>query len=821
MKIFYTILLIFVTSIMSGQQLKSPEEFFYLPFGEQFIPHHQMVDYFQYVANQKQNVVFSEYGRTPEGRPLINVIISSQENINNLEEIRKKHLQDLGVQSGKGGNDKGIVYLSYNVHGNESSGVNTAIKVLSKLVTPVPEIEKQLEDLVIIIDPCINPDGYQRYTNWYLSVASKNIDSKENTREHMEPWPGGRTNHYYFDLNRDWAWQTQQESKQRMAFYHRWLPHIHSDYHEQHHSRPYYFAPAAKPIHEIITNFQKEFQEEIGKNNAYYFDDNKWHYFTKEIYDLLYPSYGDTYPSYLGAIGMTFEQGGSGKAGRKVEQHHNDTLTLSERIEHHVTTTFSTLEVAARGHQKLIDEQNKFFSDAINGSIKGYKNFIIKTDNEPESKIRSFCNLLQRNGINIQLAEKGQNISGYSFLKNKSDQLSLNAYDLVISTAQPNGNLVKALLEPEPFLEDSLTYDITAWSLLHAYGWNALATKKEVKTRAKYMIEDAIMNQIPAEKPYAIIADWNSVESAKLLAHWQEAKLFVRSSEKPFEIEGKKFGAGTIILNAADNKNQKAYYQKAIKIANSIGHKVYCVETGWSESGSDLGSATMKLLYKPEVLIIGGKGIDPKMYGSVWHYMDEVLDYTAHYSDLDNIKTLNLSDYNVIILPPYNGHLKYTNELIEWTKNGGRLILMNRAISHFTEQTGWEKENRLKVEKKEFEDRKRDQISASIFGAVVDINIDNTHPLGFGMPRKYRSLKTNSFILNKSESDWNVGVVANQPIVAGFAGHRLKEQLPNTANWVSKNYGRGKIIGMVDNPLFRGFWYNGFLIMANAIFQDQ
>ena len=340
-----------------GQELKSPSEFLGYELGSEFTRHHQVVDYYQYLAEAvSDRMQLTEYGQTNERRPLILAYISSKENMQNLEEIRNEHLKST---SGNSSSEKAIVWLSYNVHGNESVSTEASMQTIYDLLTKKSEY---LENTIVIMDPCINPDGRDRYVNWYNENKNTPHNVDPNSKEHHEGWLNGRANHYMFDLNRDWAWLTQVESQQRLRMYNQWLPHVHVDFHEQGVDSPYYFAPAAEPFHEAITNFQREFQKTIGKNHAKYFDENGWFYFTKEVFDLLYPSYGDTYPMNNGGIGMTYEQGGSGRAGLGIETSIGDTLTLNDRIAHHYTTGISTVEVSSKHAKRLNAEFKKFYS---------------------------------------------------------------------------------------------------------------------------------------------------------------------------------------------------------------------------------------------------------------------------------------------------------------------------------------------------------------------------------------------------------------------------------------------------------------------------
>jgi len=314
---YFFLLFTFTCTILSAQDLQSPSEFLGYEIGTEFTRHADVVSYFKQVAEQSDWVTYQEYGKTNERRPLTYAVISTPENLANLENIRTNHLKNAGLESGTASSDKAIVWLSYNVHGNEASSTEASMLTIYDLITTKKD---WLKNTVVIIDPCVNPDGRDRYVNWYNQVKASPYNTNPEAIEHNEPWPGGRPNHYLFDLNRDWAWATQVETRQRLKVYNMWMPQIHVDFHEQGINQPYYFAPAAEPFHDIITPFQRDFQTQIGANHAKYFDKNGWLFFTRERFDLLYPSYGDTYPTYTGAIGMTYEQAGNGDAGLGIKR---------------------------------------------------------------------------------------------------------------------------------------------------------------------------------------------------------------------------------------------------------------------------------------------------------------------------------------------------------------------------------------------------------------------------------------------------------------------------------------------------------------------
>ena len=348
--IFKFFILFWVVFDVYSQNLKSPSDFLGYDIGTQFSRHSQVVDYFNHVSEEMdKNTLLINYGKTYERRPLFYAVISSEANIAEIENIRLNNLSALDFNDNRI-NDKAIVWLSYSVHGNESSSTEASMQTIYELLTKRSDL---LENTVVIIDPCLNPDGRDRYANWYNQTTTIPYNTNKISMEHKEPWPGGRANHYLFDLNRDWAWITQVESQQRLDEYQKWMPHVHVDFHEQGINEPYYFAPAAEPYHEVITKWQRDFQFMIGKNNAKYFDENGWLYFTKEIFDLLYPSYGDTYPTYLGAIGMTYEQAGGGVAGLGILNSEGKNLTLVDRVKHHTVAGISTVEISSANSEKL------------------------------------------------------------------------------------------------------------------------------------------------------------------------------------------------------------------------------------------------------------------------------------------------------------------------------------------------------------------------------------------------------------------------------------------------------------------------------------
>lgn len=812
---FLPFVLLFFFAQIASQDLKSPTEFLGYELGTQFSRHHEVVDYYEYLAKTVPNrVKLLEYGKTNERRPLLLAYVSSEENISNIEKIRQEHLKSI---KGESNADKAIVWLSYNVHGNESVGTEASMKTIYELLTLK---SSYLENTVVIMDPCINPDGRDRYSNWYNQYKNTPHQIDPNSKEHHEGWWSGRSNHYLFDLNRDWAWLTQVESQQRLKFYNRWMPHVHVDFHEQGVDEPYYFAPAAEPYHEVITKFQRDFQVTIGKNHAKYFDANGWFYFTKEFFDLFYPSYGDTYPMYNGSIGMTYEQGGSGRAGLGIRTQIGDTLTLKDRIAHHHTTGLSTIEVAANNVDKLNLEFKKFFKDK---NYK-YKSYVVSGDLD---KIKALENLLSEHEIKYGRANKGT-IKGFDYSTGTTGSMATDSKSLVVSTNQPKSTMVKVLFEPNAKLSDSLTYDITAWSLPYAYGLKAIATTSIIpSTENDDKIESFPIAKV-SKNTYAWITDWNSMNDARFLTDLIKNNIKVRTAYQPFSIDGTFYNRGSLIITKSDNTNVPYVYDTLLKISTKHNKSLTASNTGFVDSGKDFGSPSVRMIHPPKIAVLSGAPTSAYRFGELWHFFEQQLHYPLTVLDERYYDRVDLDSYDIVILPG-GDYSKFMNTnrlgaLKNWVAQGGNLIAMGGAIRAINGEKGFKIKSKKAVKDSAkttpmpHKNLEREQMKNAITGAIFKTKVDNSHPLAFGYDTTYFTLKLSSDAYAYLDSGNAVYLENTTQPMSGFAGSDAQKKIKNTLVFGSENYGRGNVVYMVDNPLFRGFWENGKLFFANALF---
>ncbi|HEY9009144.1 MAG TPA: M14 family metallopeptidase [Ohtaekwangia sp.] len=824
-------------AVLAQQKLLSPKEFLGYELGDHFTRHHRVVEYFRHVADALPNVEFYQYGETYERRPLVYVVITAPENFQNLEQIRTDNLKRSGMMDGTPSADKkAIVWLSYNVHGNEANSTEASMLTLYELSNPQNQkTQTWLKNTVVIMDPCLNPDGRDRYTNFYNQYGNMPPNGDEDSHEHNEPWPHGRSNHYMFDLNRDWAWATQTETQARLKIYNQWMPHVHVDFHEQGHNHPYFFPPAAEPFHNIISNWQREFQVTIGKNNARYFDEQGWLYFTKEVFDLYYPSYGDTYPTYSGAIGMTYEQGG--QTGITVTTTEGDPLTLKDRLTHHHTTGLSTVEITAQNYTRVVDEFEKYFRDNLNNPAATYKTYVIKGNNNVD-KIEQLTKWMDKHSIRYGHPSAGKATRGFDYQTQTAGNVSVSTDDIIINIYQPKSRFITAVFEPQSHLSDSLTYDITAWNLMYANNLKAFALTERINVGKSYTPKPA-ENTATASKPYAYIFKYQSIQDVAFLSALIQKGIKVRSSDKAFTIHGQMFDRGTLLITRRNNESVSDFDNTVQTLAKNMGRVIYATITGFVESGKDFGSGSIHFIKTPKVALLFGKETSSLSAGEIWYYFEQQLHYPITTLGTDYFKYVPLSKYDVLIIPEgrYSSlDDKFLEKISGWVSAGGKLIVIADGLNAFADKKGFalktyasdnEKDNAEKKQKEtgqqealiRYEDAERKQISNFIGGAIYKVTLDNSHPLAFGLSNTYYSLKTNELHFAYLEGGWNVGALKGKPKpVQGFAGKHANEELANSMVFGVEEKGSGTIIYLVDNPMFRCFWEDGKMLLSNAVF---
>lgn len=834
--IFFISTLILVN--VFSQQIKSPDEFLGYELGTQFTFHHSAVEYFKYIAGQSELARFIEYGTTYEGRPLCVCVVSRKAGLAMVDEYGNNNF----IRAGLAGNNftglrLPVIWLAYNIHGNEAAGMETAMKTLYTLVSgSFPGSDNWLRSCIIIIDPCQNPDGHELYVNRYRSSRNLGPNADGNSWEHNQGWPGARSNHYFFDLNRDWAWQTQAETLARLSLYRKFMPHVYADFHEMSAGSTYFFAPGAEPWHEAITPWQREFHEIMGNGNAAAFDEKSKLYFTKESYDLFSPGYSDTWPLFNGAAGFTFEQGGGGYAGLALKQEHEDTLTLKKRIDGHFTASMATLKVSYENREKLVSEFNRYFRENAENPAFEYKSVIIKGSNEKTS-LNDLLQLLDRNQISYSPAgNTGKKYRGFDYAANASGETTIEAGDILVSAFQPQSRLVKVLFEPDSKITDSLSYDLTAWALPYAFNIKAYAVREKIEP-GPGIPEKARGANLPGNAdPYAYLLNFGGFNEMKFVSALQKKNIKIRSCTRPFTAGGTSFGRGSFIITKADNKTAAGNFDRIVTgLAGRFGVNLEPVSTGLVDKGKDLGSDYSLLMKKKNIALLCGEGTSSGTVGEIWYFFERELDYPVTLINTSNAERTGFAGYDVLILAG-GSYSQLNDTIIDFARKGGRVIALENAISIFASEksTSLHKDTEArKAEQKaaadreksdarlllrRYEDERRYLLSEKSAGSIYRVRIDSSHPYGFGLGNEWFVIKGSSSYPFLSKGS-NIGYIFENDPVAGFAGYKFRKQVKNTLVIGSENIGAGEAVYIADDPYLRAFWKSGRVLLWNVIFR--
>ncbi len=819
--------------------------------GSRFTDYRNQEQYLNRLTASCDRVKRVFYGETYEHRPLQILIISSPRNLAQLEEIRTGNLKLTDPRSlSKSDGDRltnslpAIVWLSYGVHGNEASSTEAAIAVAYQLCAGTDERTTAiLDNIVTIIDPSINPDGRERYVHWINGMASQVPNANPEALEHSEPWPGGRTNHYFFDLNRDWAWQTQQESRARIKLYRSWMPQTHVDYHEMGYTSSYFFFPATAPFHEALPSEVKKWGEIYGKGNAEAFDRIGAQYYVGEEFDMFYPGYGDSWPTFNGAVGMTYEQAGHSRGGLAVRKPNGHVLTLWERARNHFTTSIASLETTVKHRRERLEDFLKYWRSAVDyaGTVKG---FLLEEGSDPGRASRLVSGLLSQ-GIEVHQLQEPARIEARRFFSKKTSRDLFPIGTYYVSLRQPQGRLAQALLEPQAAVRDTFYYDVSAWSMPVAYGLQASSTESGVPASARILTDPPLVHgQVSGGKAhYAYLIPWERHKAATVAWQLLERGYSLSYATRQFEMGGRAFRAGTVVVFVGQNGD--SLYADLERLASTEGVDIYSSNTGLAEKGISLGSDRIRPFKKPTVAVVAESPVSSNDFGELWYLMEQEyrIPFTAiRASELTHDE---LEHYNVIIIPDA-GDLRQVidsagvDRLKRWMTNGGMLIGIDGAARFFVKsksgltagvlQSDKKDEDKTKEEKEQEKAKKESAMRQSLFekeeyhrlaaipGTIYRVNVDTTHPIGFGMPPEIFVFKQDGIPLELTESGHTVARFSNDSTeVSGYARPDRSKKIAGTAYIQDFKIGKGRAILFAESVTFRMFWVGLNKLLINAI----
>lgn len=607
------------------QDITSPQEYLGYELGAEYTFHHQVMDYFKQLDEESDKLSFHKYGSTYEGRDLYYAVISSEENMDNIESIRTANVELANNPEPTSIDGKPVVvWMSYNVHGNEASSSEAAMQTAYRLIAATDnETSNWLDNSVIIIDPMINPDGRDRYVYWYKSSRANILNTDANDLEHDEIWPGGRTNHYWFDLNRDWVWLVHPESQGRIAAYQQWMPQVHMDFHEQGFNNNYFLMPGTTPRNKELPDAYESWSDRFGRGAGEKFDEAGLNYATRESFDFFYPGYGSSYPSVMGGIGMLAEQGGHSRGGRAVTTDDGYVLSLRQRVFDHYLNGVSIVETAVENKEGLLDYfKNSVSQSSQRGNTEAY---ILK--NNANDYTYQVINMLQKHNVRIERATDDFNQrNAYSYWDGSSSTRSFEAGDFIIKTDQPKHLFINTLFRNQLQIEDSVMYDMATWSVPLAYNLDAVWTTNSVGVSTEMVTEDlsypsAIEN---SNAQYAYVIDWKQRHAPKALARLWDMGYNVRSAGRTFSYQGKEYTAGSLIVLVGRN------YEKRDQIANDMRDLIEEVDvvvegfdTGRMDTGMDLASSDSEPVKKPKVALMIDSPFSSYTAGQLWFLFDQ------------------------------------------------------------------------------------------------------------------------------------------------------------------------------------------------------
>lgn len=838
--------------------------------GEKITMHHEAEKYMtalQQAAPTRIKVF--KYAETWEGRALYVMAIGSPTNIARLDEI-KAGMQRLADPRKISANDANSliaslpssVWLICGVHGNEISGVDSALMTAYHLLAAQNDevVTAAMKNSIVLIDPMQNPDGRDRFINYFRQNVGRFPDADLQSAEHNEVWPGGRTNHYLFDMNRDWFTQSQPETRGRTKTYLEWFPQVVADQHEMGTNSSFYFAPPALPWNPNLTKSQLDWLNRLGRNNAAWFDRFKFDYFTREGYDSFYPGYGEGWPLFHGSIGMTYEQ--ASVRGLLARRDDETTMHYRDSVQHHFVAALATIESTAKNREALLrhfyDHRRTAIEEGKTGTIKEY---IIAPGNDPNRAARLAATLMM-SGIEVKRADAAfSNSKTRDYNEGQLQSREFPAGSFILSLDQPAKRLLKTLMDKQTdqdkeFLDEQRRrnklrqreefYDVTGWSLPFLFDVPCYVAEQASSVQA------TVLKELPkpvgqlrgGQAKLAYLIPWGTQSAASALADLFRQEVRIHSYDKGFKLNGADFPAGTLVVKLKDNPAN--LHERMTKLAAEHGVDVYPTDTAWVEDGPNFGSSNVSYLPRPRVAIAYNQPVSGNSVGWLRYLIEQRYGYPVTTIRADQLRGADLSRYNVLILPDtfggYTAQLGDGASLREWVQRGGTLIGLAGATAWLAD----EKVNLLAIkrEKREKADPKAekkedaakvppadpvekaieptDEFPSTTSGAILRVRVDRSHWLGFGYGDTTTVMVDSNRIFSLVKLDRGTNVAVYLPedkfFASGFMWDDARKQLPNKAFLLHSRVGRGNVVGFAEDPNYRAFMDGLNVMFLNAVF---
>ncbi len=813
-----------------ASNIPSPEQYFGFQIGEWHLSHDQIIAYYKALDVASPRITLQEYGRSHEGRPLIYLTITSEMNHAKMQSIQNEHLMLCDpVHSSKLDVSKMpiVVYQGFSIHGNEQSGANAAPLVAYRLAAAQDEETKRLlDEAVIIFDPCFNPDGMQRFSTWVNANRNRNLNGDSNDREYDEPWPRGRFNHYFFDLNRDWLPGQQPESVGRIANFQAWKPNILTDHHEMGTNSTFFFMPGVPSrVNPLTPKLNQELTGKIGTYHAKALDEIGSLYYSEEGFDDFYYGKGSTYPDAQGCIGILFEQASS---RGHLQNSTNGPLSFAFTIRNQVRTALSTQRAAIALRTELLDYQRNFYKNAFEEAKRDSRKAFVVGEKTDKARLLKFVEMVRRQGVHVFETNEKIKAGGVEFEPGSC---------YLIPLEQQQNKLILGMFQRDTSFTDSIFYDISAWTLPLAFNLE-YASLTGSQYSPKLHGKEVLSTQLPdgqllaKANDYAFAFEWDAYYAPSALYFLLKKGLSVKAATKPFSANTsngpKNFGYGTILITTQNQKQEGEALLATLREAASLGHlTIHGISSGQTPVGIDLGSSNFEVLKKPNILLLTGEGVTPMDAGEIWHLLDTRFDIPVTKADLGDVNPSMLDKYNLVVMP--NGSYGPLNsEAIKtWVGGGGTLVAVEGAVKWLeTRQIGniaLKKDPEAPTTppaRRPYDGSSEDRGAMELPGTIFEAELDLTHPLCYGFRRQKLAVFRGSGIFCETTKNPYSSplVLTKQPLIAGYMPQKTKALAPNSPSVAVTGIGQGRIICMMDNPCFRAFWYGTDKLMANALF---
>jgi hypothetical protein len=831
--------------------------------GERITSHAGILRYLDALAAASPHVKVFEYGVTWEGRKLVYAAIGSEANLKKLAAIRSGVARLADPQVTPEGDARrliselpAVVWLGGGVHGDEISSPEALLLTGYHLLAARNDkmVESILAQDVVLIDPLQNPDGHERFLNYYEQTRGAEPDSNPLAAEHNQPWPGGRYNHYLFDLNRDWIALTQPEIRGEVKALREWLPVVAVDLHEMGGDSTYFFSPEADPYNPNLTAVQKDNLKLFGRNNARWFDKYGFEYFTREVYDAFYPGYGASWPSYYGALAMTYEQASA--HGLALRRSDGTELGLRDTMRHHFVASLATLETAARNRAKLLEDFYRYRASAVQeGATEPVKEYILPRTRDGSATDRLVGILLEQ-GIEVKRAVAAFRSGGREYA----------AGTYVVELAQPAKRLIRTLLDVQIAMDErfvaaeetrrqmkqhSEILDVTAWSLPLLFNVEAVPHPGvSTATFERVLSAAPAPGQVhpPEAAVVAYLAAWGTEAAARLLTAALRQNLQVSTAERPFRQDSRTYPAGSLIFKASQNRADLA--QTLMRLARETGADVYGTDTGWVDDGANFGSRLVAPVRKPVVALAWAAPVAGPAAGATRFLLERQYGYPVTLVRTAQLASADLSRINVLILPPGNKYLDAFGEggidhLKDWVDGGGTLIALGDAMDfvsdrkvdllHVTrEDVAKDPDDNEKPERVPATEIKNDaqyretlrttvESPAGAPGAILRARVEPDSWLTAGVPATVNVMVTAPHIYSPIKADRGVNAAyfnsAESVLASGLLWNDVRRQIAYKPLVVTENSGRGVVVGFTADPNFRGMADGLNILFLNAVFR--